>query len=296
MAYRCCSGGTASIILPLIHSEWSNESLRLSQAKSMSEHLIANPRPSSHSEHTRNESNSKLLHWGVQQWSSLRDFPLLDLSSDPKSCRESFAWPGASAPGIWQTATRYARRERFDLSVQASGNVFHSCTTFFVWNCVRKQKAKQNIDITWTHLWCNTNTNCINWDQNDELKIKLAKVPASNVFMRPDMTTPVPEFPVFVWACKTRAFSCHVASLENWKVSHMQRASNILNWKKHWKMFTRMQTFPARKSLTMKRRRVRRLTSWICQVRSFCWTALAEIELPILQMYIVSSKTCKSVL
>ena len=123
-------------------------------AKSMSEHLIANPRPSSHSENTRNESNSKLLHWCVQQWSSLRDFPLLDLSSDPKSCRESFAWPGASAPGIWQTATRYARRERFDFSVQASGNVFHSCTTFFVWNCVRKQKAKQNIDITSTHLWC----------------------------------------------------------------------------------------------------------------------------------------------
>ena len=109
--------------------------------------------------------------------------------------------------------------------------------------------------------------------------MKIFQVPASNVFMRPDTTTPAPEFPVFVWAYKTHAFSCHVASLENWKVSHMQSASNITSHElKNVKMDADL---PCQEIMRkMKRRRVRRLTWWICQVRSFCWSALAAIQLP----------------
>ena len=82
---------------------------------------------------------------------------------------------------------------------------------------VKPNKKLIDIDITcitwdtvWTHLRCNTTVPI-----EKRTSMKIFQVPASNVFMRPDTTTPAPEFPVFVWAYKTRAFSCHVASLEN---------------------------------------------------------------------------------
>ena len=54
-----------------------------------------------------------------------------------------------------------------------------------------------------------------------------------------------------------------------------------LNWKKTLKNVKKDADLPCQEIMrTMKIRRVRRLTWWICQVRSFCWTALAAIQLP----------------
>lgn len=158
-----------------------------------------------------------------------------------------------------QYAATLAKRDTIFLSrpramSSSLGRLFSSETapgSSFSQSSRQAKQKKIDIDITcitwdtvWTHLRCNTT---VPIEKEHRLR---SKVPASNVFMRPDTTTPAPEFPVFVWAYKTHAFSCHVASLEKLKgFTYAKCIKHHLNWeKKHWNMLKRMQTFPARKS------------------------------------------------
>lgn len=51
-----------------------------------------------------------------------------------------------------------------------------------------------------------------------------------------------------------------------------------LNWKKTLKHVKKDADLPCQEIRKMKRRRVRRLTWWICQVRSFCWNPASNFQ------------------
>ena len=123
----------------------------------------------------------------------------------------------------------YARRERWDFSVQASGNVFQSWTTFFVWNCARKQFQPVKPDRHW-----HNGGHCV------------------------DSST----------------MQHHSANRKRASIKIKGSSLQCLHAPRHDNTGSRVP------GIRLGLRRVRRLTWWICQVRSFCWTALAAIQLP----------------
>lgn len=198
----------------------------------------------------------------------------------------------------------YARRERCDFSVQASGNVFQSWTTFFVWNCARKQfqPVKPSSQTKKDRHWHNMHNmgHCVDSStmqhhsanrKRASIKIKGSSLQCLHAPRHDNTGSRVPGIRLGLQNSRVLMSCCFFRETERFHICKVHQTSLELR-KKTLKHVKKDADLPCQEIMRkMKRRRVRRLTWWICQVRSFCWTALAAIQLPtsnkkILHMYI----------